>query len=71
MTDQYVMWKDLAKYIRTCQACGHEDEYKAVETYNTNVWQDVKCKKCRSEALDYGSYRHANDCECHYCKSDE
>jgi len=63
-------WKDKAKYIRQCQECLHEAEYKAVETYTSDSWKDTKCKKCKSDALDYGSWRHARDCDCEYCLED-
>lgn len=45
-------------FIRTCQECGHEQVAKDPATYkdiNAEAWRDVKCKKCKSEALDYGS----------------
>lgn len=49
------------KYIRVCQSCGHEDEYKDPESYvdkaNKEPWREVKCKKCKSIDLDYGSWR--------------
>ena len=49
------------KWIRTCQECGHRDQY-AMPTFTTktndgltNAYCNRKCKKCKSEALDYGS----------------
>lgn len=45
------------KYIRTCQECGHKQECKDPKAYKGESWQNVKCKKCKSEALDYGSWR--------------
>lgn len=43
------------RYIRTCQECGHEQVAKPPSDYKDDRWRDVKCKKCRSAALDYGS----------------
>lgn len=65
-----MQWKSLAKYIRECRECGHKAEYKAVETYSTDKWKDTPCKRCRSAALDHGSWRHAEDCTCRYCLED-
>jgi transposase len=48
------------KYIRTCQECGHKQEAKDTKTYKGESWRNLKCKKCKSEALDYGSWR---ECE--------
>lgn len=44
-------------YIRTCQECGHKQEAKDPASYKTSTenWRDLKCKKCKSPALDYGS----------------
>ena len=47
--------------IRTCQECGHIQEassnpYDARRTEKSwNVYCDVKCKKCKSESLDFGT----------------
>ena len=42
-------------WIRTCQECGHKQVSKPPAEYKSEAWRNVKCKKCRSEALDYGS----------------
>lgn len=51
----------ITKFIRECQECGHEqqdtepsDSVKRDEK-RFYAWQIKPCKKCRSEALDYGS----------------
>lgn len=47
------------RFLRTCQSCGHVAEYKDPATYKDTkkeAWRDVKCKKCKSDDLDYGSY---------------
>lgn len=46
-------------WIRTCQECGHkqEDKNPRGKTFGLieiNNYQNRKCKKCKSEALDYG-----------------
>lgn len=47
------------KWIRTCQSCGHEQEDKEPlpQKEITLVYENRKCKKCKSESLDYGSER--------------
>ena len=64
-------WKELAHYIRECQECGHEAEYRNPATYKGDTWKDTKCKRCKSDALDYGSWRHADNCQCQYCLEDK
>jgi hypothetical protein len=63
-------YRDLAKYIRTCQECGSKQEARDVQSYKGDGWKDLKCKRCGSESMDYGSWRHADDCQCDYCKED-
>ena len=43
-------------YTRLCQECGHRQESKPCVEYKGDSWKDKACKKCRSEALDYGSF---------------
>jgi hypothetical protein len=47
-------------FIRTCQECGHEQKAKDPSTYvdpqGKEPWRVLPCKKCGSEALDYGTY---------------
>lgn len=49
------------KWIRTCQECGHADKYARPtptdKTHDglTDAYCNKPCKKCKSEALDYGS----------------
>jgi len=46
------------KWIRTCQECGHKQEDKE-PVYGKDITQAYmyrKCRKCKSEALDYGTY---------------
>lgn len=42
-------------YIRTCQECGHQQESKPPAEYKGDAWKDIKCRKCKSYGLDYGS----------------
>lgn len=42
-------------WIRTCQECGYRQPSKPPAEYKSDAWRDVKCRKCHSEALDYGS----------------
>lgn len=42
-------------YLRTCQECGHKQQARDPASYKGETWRDVKCRKCKSSALDYGS----------------
>ena len=53
-------------WIRTCQECGHKHKYNKEPNYqrspeglcvDTDPLFSVPCSKCKSEALDYGSYQ--------------
>lgn len=41
-------------YIRTCQECGHKQVSKPPSEYKSDGWRNIKCRRCQSEALDYG-----------------
>lgn len=41
-------------WIRTCQECGHKQVTKSPLEYKGDSWKDLKCKKCKSMALDFG-----------------
>ena len=49
----------VTKYIRTCQSCGHKQEAKDPNKMSKNYegWRELKCKKCKSEDFDFGSYK--------------
>ena len=42
-------------FVRTCQECGNKQKSKPSYLYKPDSWQETKCKKCKSPALDYGS----------------
>lgn len=42
-------------WYRRCQECGKVGVYKPVPEYKGDSWRDVKCRQCKSQALDYGS----------------
>ena len=44
------------KFVRTCQECGHKQESKHPNTYKNETWRELKCKKCKSISMDYGTY---------------
>lgn len=49
-------WPKLPKgaYVRVCQECGHAQVAKDPADQKSDGWRDLKCKKCKSEAMDYG-----------------
>lgn len=51
----------MRQWIRTCQECGHQQTGRDPSTTQkgspSDAYMNSACKKCRSEALDYGSYR--------------
>lgn len=53
------------KWIRTCQSCGNEQEDKEPKQQGefTIAYENRKCKKCKSESLDYGSSRPSTEQE--------
>lgn len=57
-------WPQFPKgvHVRTCQECGHAQIMKdpALIKDEAEKWREAKCRKCRSEALDFGSEN--NEC---------
>lgn len=51
------MPETIQKFIRTCQECGNEQEdiRPSRDKELSNAYTYRKCKKCKSESLDYGS----------------
>jgi hypothetical protein len=49
------------KWMRTCQECLHQQEDKEPGPNPANGYLNRKCKKCKSEGLDYGSYRDVDE----------
>ena len=46
------------KYIRTCQSCGQRQEKSPPNPNDkSEKWRDIKCVKCKSPDLDYGSWQ--------------
>lgn len=43
-------------YIRTCQECGNKQEARWPATIKGDGWRDLKCKKCHSVSMDFGSH---------------
>ena len=48
-------------FVRTCDECGWHQVMKDPALQRTDKWRDAKCRKCKSEALDYGSYGWQRD----------
>jgi len=42
-------------WIRTCQECGHAQVMKSPEGQKSDTWREAKCRRCKSESLDYGT----------------
>lgn len=51
---------DVNAFLRTCQECDHVQLDRDPEGQPTEAFRNRKCKKCGSEALDYGSYNYYN-----------
>lgn len=60
----------MTYFERTCQDCRHTQQAKDPSTYkgSKEVWRFIKCRKCGSKALDYGSYRWSNQEQIEYAK---
>lgn len=50
-------------WIRICQECGHAQVCRCPKDYKSDTWRDLKCKKCKSDALDYGTVNASEDCD--------
>lgn len=46
-------------WYRTCQECGHKQKAQEPNHHKelTDSYRNSKCKRCKSEALDYGKWR--------------
>lgn len=51
----------IGAHIRTCQECGHTQVSKDPSTIKGENWRAAKCRKCKSEALDYGRTNMVED----------
>ncbi len=51
------------QFYRTCQECFHEQPAKEPprDKELTDSYLNAKCKKCKSESLDYGTIKTPND----------
>lgn len=51
------------EWLRRCNECGHEDSYPPpnFEKELTDAYRNKKCKKCKSEGLDYGSWASSEE----------
>lgn len=45
------------QFIRTCQSCGNEQTDSEPKGEPSLAYENRKCKRCKSESLDYGSER--------------
>lgn len=52
---------DMNAFLRTCQECGHVQKDNEPTQPPSDAFRNRKCKKCHSEALDYGSYNYYQD----------
>lgn len=50
-------------WIRTCQECGHKQTAKPPDPNKelTDSYRNSKCRKCKSEGLDYGTSNYSED----------
>lgn len=44
-------------WIRICQECAHEQVSKPPTEYKNDSWTELKCKRCKSIGMSYGSYK--------------
>ena len=53
-----VMFNSSKYWVRTCQECGNEqkDNKPDSEQELSDSYRNRKCKKCKSESLDYGTW---------------
>lgn len=49
------MEREMRQWFRTCQACGHVQQATEPKGKPSDAYLNAKCRKCKSEAFDYGS----------------
>lgn len=49
------------RWMRECQECGNKQEDNIPNEVMSFSYANRKCKKCKSESLDYGSYEKAEN----------
>jgi hypothetical protein len=42
-------------HVRTCQECGHTQVMKDPSEQKSENWREAKCRRCKSESLDFGT----------------
>ena len=47
---------DTTLFVRTCQKCGHKQVAGNPAKYTSDLWRNLSCLKCKSIAMDYGSF---------------
>lgn len=52
---------DMNSWLRICQECGHVQKDGEPDKPLSNAYRNRKCKKCGSEALDYGGWNYYNE----------
>jgi ribosomal protein S27E len=45
-------------WVRVCQECGNKQEARDPKTIVGDKWRDLKCKRCKSESMDFGQSNH-------------
>lgn len=58
-------------FVRTCQECGHKQAMKDPTKQKSDSWRDAKCRKCKSEALDFGSDGWIKDANGNFVKPED
>ncbi len=53
----------VTEWIRTCQECGNVQVSRPPSNPVTDSYRFSKCKKCKSESLDYGTENGYEDFE--------
>lgn len=48
-------------WVRTCQECGFKQADKKPVGEMSDAYRNRKCKNCKSEALDYGTYPSSDE----------
>ena len=52
---------ELFAFLRTCQECGHIQRDRRPKGDVSDAFRNRKCRKCGSEALDFGSENYYSD----------
>jgi hypothetical protein len=61
MPDPTSISSEIPRWVRVCQECGHIQSaiQPSPEKELSDSYRNSKCRKCKSESLDYGKLKYS------------